>query len=55
MNQTSIGSAGQWLAVLIVTAGIAIEIKYEADLGFVLITAGSLILALATKIKYYRR
>ena len=54
MDRELIGICGQWLAVFVVTAGIGIEIGYGAHLGFVLITAGSVILALATKYKYYR-
>lgn len=49
-----IGIIGQWLAVFLVTAGIGIEVGYGAHIGFVLITAGGIVLAMATKIKYYR-
>lgn len=55
MDREFIGIYGQWLAVFMVTAGIGIEVGYGAHIGFVLITAGSLIFALATKIKYHRR
>lgn len=54
MDRELIGIIGQWAAVFIVAAGIGIEVGYGAHLGFVFITVGSVILALATKIKYYR-
>jgi len=54
MERMLIGIIGQWLAVFVVTGGIGIEVAYGAHIGFVLITAGGLILTLATKIKYYR-
>lgn len=49
------GMVGQWLAVFLVGIGIGIEWAYKAHVGFVFITVGSLVLALATKVKYYRR
>ena len=49
-----IGIIGQWLACLLVTAGIIVEVAYGAHVGFVFITAGGVVLALATKIKYHR-
>lgn len=42
---------GQWLAALIVAAGIGIELAMEAHIGFVVITGGSLVFAIATKIR----
>lgn len=54
MDRELIGIYGQWLSILMVTFGIGVEVAYGAHLGFVLITAGGVILALATKIKYYR-
>lgn len=54
MDRELIGIIGQWSAVFMVTFGIGIEVGYGAHLGFVLITTGGIILALATKIKYYR-
>lgn len=48
------GIIGQWLAVFVVTFGIGIEVGYGAHIGFVFITAGSVVLALATKVRYYR-
>jgi len=54
MDRELIGIIGQWTAVFVVTLGIGIEVGYGAHIGFVLITAGGVILALATKIKYLR-
>lgn len=42
---------GQWLAALIVAAGIGVELATGAHLGFVIITGGSLVFAIATKIR----
>lgn len=53
-GKETIGVLGQWLAAFTVVVGIIIEISYGAHLGFILITAGSLIFAIATKIKYLR-
>jgi len=41
----------QTVCVVIVAVGIAIEVYYKADLGFLCITAGSLALAISTKIE----
>lgn len=49
-----VGIVGQWLAVLMVSVGLIVEVATGANLGFVIITAGSLIFAIATKIKYRR-
>lgn len=54
MKLETIGIVGQWLSILIVTFGIGIEIGYGAHWGFVFVTAGGVILAVATKVKYYR-
>ena len=45
------GVIGQWAALCALSAGIAIEIKYEADLGFMAITVGAILFAVATKVK----
>lgn len=42
---------GQWGAALLVAVGIGIELAMRAPIGFIFITAGSLIFALATKYK----
>ncbi len=41
----------QVLCLILVTLGIAIELEYEADLGFLLITLGSILFAISTKIR----
>ncbi|MBA7587579.1 hypothetical protein ES708_29610 [subsurface metagenome] len=41
----------QTICVIIVTVGIVVEAIHEADIGFVLITAGSLVFAVSTKIE----
>ena len=50
-----IGALGQYLALLALGIGIAIEIHYEADFGFLCITIGSAIFAVATKVKYHEK
>ena len=40
---------GQWLGALFCACGIGIELALGADIGFVFITGGSLIWAIATK------
>jgi len=46
-----IGVIGQWAAFCALGVGIAIEIDYEADIGFMGITIGSVLFAVATKVK----
>jgi len=41
----------QTVCVILVTTGVAIEYWYTANIGFVLITAGSLAFAISTKIE----
>ena len=45
------GSIGQWLALIATSGGIIIEILYEADVGFLCITSGSVFWGLFTKMK----
>jgi len=45
------GVIGQWAAFCALGAGIAIEIHYGADIGFMGITIGSVLFAVATKVK----
>ena len=45
-----LGIALQALASALTGAGIAIEIVYGADIGFLLITLGSFVFAVATKL-----
>ena len=49
-----IGEIGQWAGMAASLGGFIVEAATGADIGFVLITAGSLIWAIATKVKYYR-
>ena len=41
---------GQWMAALIGAAGLGCEIAYQADLYYILITAGALTFAIFTKL-----
>ena len=43
----------QVACLILVTGGIVIEFIYEADVGFLAITTGSAIFAIATKIENY--
>jgi len=40
---------GQWIGIVCVVVGVIYEKKYHAHWGFVLITVGSLIYAIGTK------
>ena len=51
MTTYIIGVIGQWAAFCALGVGIAIEIHYGADIGFMGITIGSVLFAVATKIK----
>ena len=46
-----LGIFGQWLAGVMVGIGVGIEIGMGADLGYVLITLGSLLYAIFTKLR----
>jgi len=43
----------QLIFILLVLSGIMIELIYQADLGFMAITIGSLLFAVTTKIENY--
>ena len=45
------GSAVQMVGILVLGIGIGIELAFKADIGFVAITAGSVIFAIGTKLK----
>lgn len=45
------GIIGQWVGMAIIICGILAEISLGAHLGFVLITGGSLVWAIATKFR----
>jgi len=51
MTYYIVGVIGQWAAFCALGLGIAIEISYKADIGFMSITVGSVLFAVATKIK----
>lgn len=46
-----IGVIGQWIAAIVAGFGIAIEIHYGADIGFLAITIGSVVFGISTKLK----
>jgi len=46
-----LGIFGQWLGGVLVGIGVGIELSLGADIGYVIITMGSLIYAAATKIR----
>lgn len=49
-----VGEIGQWVGMACSLTGLVLEAVLGADIGFVLITAGSLSWAIFTKVKYYR-
>ena len=49
-----IGEIGQWLGMAASIAGIAIELIEKADYGWLVLTLGSVLWAVSTKVKYYR-
>jgi len=51
-NNNKIGIISQYLSTILVTAGICVEVQLGADIGFVLISIGSLVFAIATKIRH---
>jgi len=46
-----IGIVGQWLSGVLVGIGVGIEIAMQADVGYILITLGSLLYAAFTKLR----
>jgi len=46
-----LGVIGQWVSLFALSVGIAIEIRYRADFGFMAITVGAILFAVATKVK----
>ena len=48
------GDLAQWLGIATIIAGIVIEFKMGANLGFIAITLGSVIFAIGTKVKHKR-
>lgn len=55
LNKTKIANFGQWAASFFLLGGILVEVSYRAHAGFILITLGSAMFALFTKIKYHKR
>jgi len=52
IKHKGIGSAGQWLGLIVVIAGVIILLSIEPDPGNSFIAAGSLFFAVGTKIKH---
>jgi len=52
---TFVGELGQWLGVLLFMSGITVEIVYQADAGFILITCAAFLFTIATKLKHEKR
>lgn len=50
-NRNISGIIGQWVGMVMVICGILIEVSMGAEIGFAAITAGSLVWAIATKIR----
>jgi len=48
------GELGQWIGMAACLAGLALEIATKADVGYAVLTGGSLAWAVFTKVKYYR-
>jgi hypothetical protein len=48
------GEIGQWLGMAVSISGLTIEIIAKADIGWALLTFGSLVWAIGTKVKYHR-
>ena len=51
MTMYIFGVIGQWAAFCALGVGVAVEISYGADIGFMGITIGSVLFAVATKVK----
>lgn len=50
-----LGEVGQWAGMAASIAGLVIEIVTRADVGYIILTIGSLAWGIGTKVKYYRR
>jgi len=48
------GELGQWVGMAAAVAGLIVEIISKADVGYAILTGGSLAWAVFTKVKYYR-
>lgn len=49
-----VGEVGQWVGMAASVAGLVVEIATGADIGYAVLTCGSLVWAVGTKVKYYR-
>lgn len=49
-----VGEIGQWVGMAASVAGLVIELVTKADVGYAVLTGGSLFWAIFTKVKYYR-
>lgn len=45
---------GQWVGAVFLAFGCGVEIAYHADIGYTLITLGSLVFVIATKLKHHK-
>ena len=54
MRLTIFGMVGQWLGMLAVIGGIIYEVHTGAHIGWVILTSGSLVYAISTKIVHRR-
>ncbi len=48
------GEIGQWVGMAVTIAGLVIEAITKADYGYIVLTGGSLMWGVFTKVKYYR-
>jgi len=55
MKLTIFGMAGQWLGMLAVVGGIYFEYRTGAHIGWIILSVGSLIYAISTKIVHRRK
>ncbi len=49
------GELGQWIGMAASVAGLVIELVTKADVGYAILTGGSLAWGIFTKVKYYHR
>lgn len=49
-----VGEIGQWVGMAASIVGLILELIAKADYGYVVLTGGSLVWSIATKVKYYR-
>lgn len=50
-----LGELGQWIGMAASVAGLVIELVTKADVGYAVLTGGSLAWGVFTKVKYYHR